>query len=286
MKMKRPSNLQLALGLSLGLHALLLGLKIADPARFDKLFTDTPLEVILVNSASKDKPRVAQAVAQHNLAGGGASEKGRATSPTAASALTQAGDSPEEARRQIEKLQAQQVQLLTQLKKQLAALPAPQPEQLSETRDPASVAREEKRRLLMSTLAEIENRINIENQRPRKHYVSPATLEKANALYYDAMRRRIEQQGTLAFPTLAGQQLYGELTLILSINFEGRMLSAEVTKGSGQPALDRQAQHIALRSAPFGAFTPAMRRQGDVHVLVSRFTFARDGSMQAVATPP
>lgn len=99
MIMKRPSNLQLALGLSLSLHGLLLGLKIADPERFDKLFTDTPLEVILVNSASQDKPRQAQAIAQHNLAGGGASEKGRAASPTAASALTQAGDSPEEARR-------------------------------------------------------------------------------------------------------------------------------------------------------------------------------------------
>lgn len=284
--MKRPSNLQLALGLSLGVHGLLLGLKIADPARFDKLFTDTPLEVILVNSASREKPRQAQAVAQHNLAGGGASAQGRATSPTAASALTQAGDSPEEARKQIANLQLQQAQLLARLKKQLAALPAPQPEELIQNSDPASVAREEKRKLLMKTLAEIENRINIENQRPRKHYVSPATLEKANALYYDAMRRRIEQQGTQSFPTLAGQKLYGELTLILTINHEGRMLSAEVAKGSGQPALDRQAQHIALRSAPFGAFTPAMRLQGDLHVMVSRFTFARDGSLQTVAATP
>lgn len=283
--LKRLSNLQLALGLSLGLHGLLLGLKIADPVRFDKLFKDTPLEVILVNSASSDKPRQAQAVAQHNLAGGGASTQGRATSPTAASALTQAGDSPEEARKQIAKLQVQQAQLLARLKSQLAALPAPQPEELIQSSDPASVAREEKRKLLTKAMAEIENRINLENQRPRKHYVSPATLANAHAAYYDAMRRRIEREGTQGFPTLAGQKLYGELTLVLTIKHDGSMLSAEVAQTSGQPALDRQAQHIALRSAPFGAFTQAMRRQGDLHVMVSRFKFARDGSVQAAATP-
>lgn len=283
--LKRLSNLQIALGLSLGLHGLLLGLKIADPARFDKMFRDTPLEVILVNSASPDKLRQAQAIAQYNLSGGGASKQGRATSPTTASALSSPGDSPEEARKQIANLQAQQVQMLAQLKQQLAALPAPEAETLTEAAEPASVAREEKRRLLMRTLAEIENRINVENQRPRKHYVSPATLAKANAAYYDALRRRIEQEGTQGFPTLAGQKLYGELTLVLTINFDGRMLSAEVAQSSGQPALDRQAQHIALRSAPFGAFTPAMRRQGDLHVLVSRFKFARDGSVQAAAAP-
>ncbi len=278
--------MHLALGLSLGLHAALLGLRIADPARFDKLFSDKPLEVILVKSSSPAKPLKAQAIAQHNLAGGGASAKGRATSPTTASALSQAGDSTEEVRRQIASLQAQQVQLLTQLKRQLAALPTPLPEGSTEAMQPAQVAREEKRRLLMRTLAEIEDRINTENQRPRKHYVSPSTVAQAHAAYYAALRRRIEQEGTQSFPTLAGQKLYGELTLMLTIHFDGRMLSAEVTQSSGQPALDRQAQHIALRSAPFGAFTPAMRRQGDVHVLVSRFKFARDGSVQAAATPP
>lgn len=283
---KRPSHLQLALGLSLGLHALLLGLRLADPVRFDRLFEDLPLEVILVNSASPDKPTQPQAIAQHRLAGGGASEQGRAAAPVAASALSQAGDSPEEARRQIQKLQAQQQDMLVQRRRQLAALSAPPSEWITQSNDPHGLAREEKRRLLMTTLAEIENRIQTENQRPRKHYVSPATIEKAHAFYYDALRRRIEAQGTLGFPTLAGQKLYGELTLILTINFDGRMLSAEVAQGSGQPALDRQARHIALASAPFGAFTPAMRRQGDVHVLVSRFTFARDGTLQAVAAQP
>lgn len=62
--MKRPSTLQLALGISLALHGLLLALRLADPVRFERLFEDAPLEVILVNSQTKAKPDNAKAIAQ------------------------------------------------------------------------------------------------------------------------------------------------------------------------------------------------------------------------------
>ena len=58
--LKRPSTLQLALGISLALHGLLLALRLADPVRFERLFEDAPLEVILVNSQTKAKPDKAQ----------------------------------------------------------------------------------------------------------------------------------------------------------------------------------------------------------------------------------
>jgi protein TonB len=51
------------------------------PAGFDRMFQDTPLEVILVNAKSTEKPDKAQAIAQFSLAGGGDADKGRATSP-------------------------------------------------------------------------------------------------------------------------------------------------------------------------------------------------------------
>ena len=51
--------------------------------------------------------------------------------------------------------------MLAEVKKQLAALPPPDPKLASDT--PEAVAREEKRRQFVNLLAEIEKRINEEN---------------------------------------------------------------------------------------------------------------------------
>lgn len=275
--MKRPGTLQIALGVSVALHGLLLAVRLVDPARFDRIFQDTPLEVILVNSQTKAPPDQARAIAQFSMAGGGTLDKGRASSPLPPSALTDLGEAADATQRQIDKLQSQQMQLLTQLKQQLAALP---PEVARMVKDPVDAAREEKRRQLVKILGEIEKRISDENERPQKRYVSPATREEAYAVYYDRLRRSIESLGTTAFPSLAGQKLYGELTLALTVNSSGQLLVSEVLQSSGNPALDRQAQSIAARAGPYGRFSPAMLRQADQIVVVSRFTFARDDTLQ------
>lgn len=58
---------------------------------------------------------------------------------------------------------------------------------------------------MVALLAEIERRVNEENARPKKRYLSPATREAAYALYVDTLRRRIEVKGTENFPTAAGK---------------------------------------------------------------------------------
>ena len=80
--MKLPGTLQLALGVSVLLHALLLAVRFVDPAQFDRIFQDTPLEVILVNSKANNRPDKfkAKAIAQFSLAGGGDLDKSRASS--------------------------------------------------------------------------------------------------------------------------------------------------------------------------------------------------------------
>jgi len=60
-----------ALALSLVFHAGLLTLKWAAPAAFDRIFEANTLEVVLVNSSSKNPPDSPLALAQVNLAGGG-----------------------------------------------------------------------------------------------------------------------------------------------------------------------------------------------------------------------
>ncbi|HYF18105.1 MAG TPA: TonB family protein, partial [Ramlibacter sp.] len=145
-------------------------------------------------------------------------------------------------------------------------------------------AREEKRRQLMQLLAEIERRVNEENARPKKRYISPATREEVYAVYYDGLRRRIEDRGTTHFPEQAGRKLYGELTMIVTVNHDGRVLGTEVVESSGNTVLDRRAQAIAKAAGPFGAFTDPMRRKADQIVVVSRFRFTRDETLETKLT--
>jgi protein TonB len=272
------STLQIALGLSVLAHAALLAVRFVDPQTFNRVFEDTALEVILVNAKTNEKPDKARAIAQTSLAGGGDLERGRATSPLPPSAFTAVGDSLDDAQRQIEAMQAQQMLLLAQVKQQLAAMPLPDP------RNPGAPtenkAQDEKRKQLVDLLAEIERRVNEENARPRKRYVSPATREAAYAVYVDALRRRIEARGTENFPTAAGKKLYGELTMLVTVNFDGSVLATEVVEGSGNQLLDRRAQAIVRSIGNFGSFTDAMRRQTDQIVLPSRFKFTRDETLE------
>jgi protein TonB len=278
------STLQIALGASIAVHAVLLTVRFIDPEGFNRIFQDTPLEVILVNAKSLEKtdPAKASAIAQHTLAGGGDAEKGRATTPLPPSALTEAGDASEDARRQIEALQQQQMMLLSQIRRQLAAMPIPDPKRTGVT--PTSLAIEEKRRQLIDMLAEIERRVNEENARPKKRYISPATREEVYATYYDGLRRKIEDKGTENFPEAAGTKIYGELTMIVTINHDGTVLQVEVVQTSGNPTLDRRAMAIARAAGPFGSFSEAMRRQADQIVVVSRFRFTRDETLETKLT--
>jgi protein TonB len=278
----RFSTLQLALGISIAVHAALLSVRFIDPEGFNRVFQDTPLEVILVNAKSSERPDKAQAIAQAALAGGGEAAKGRATSPLPYSALTTVGDDFEEAQRQMDTMQEQQSQLLAQLRRQVATLPKPDPRTSSQNSEQA--AQEAKRRQLVKLLAEIEKRINEENARPKKRYVSPATREEAYAIYYDALRRKVEDKGTENFPEQAGKKLYGELVMIITVNHDGRVLSTEVVQGSGSATLDRRAEAIARASGPFGTFSADMRRKADQLAIVSRFKFTREQTLEASAS--
>ena len=140
-----------------------------------------------------------------------AAATGRATSPLPLSALTEVGDAHEDARKQIEQLQQTQQQLLAIVRRELALLPPSDP--LREQGTPEEREQEDRRRQLVEMLAEIEKRINEENARPKKRYISPATREEVYALYYDKLRRKIEDRGTRNFPENQGKKLYGELTM-------------------------------------------------------------------------
>jgi periplasmic protein TonB len=267
-----------ALLVSLGVHAAALTVHVVDPESFNRVFQDTPLEVILVNARSNEAPTKAQAIAQANLAGGGEAEKGRATSPLPAATQLEVGDAPADSHKRIDHLQEEQQQLLAQIRRAVAALPPPDPKQ--EQGNPDQADQDERRRQLLRLLAEIEKRINEENARPKKRYISPATREEVYAIYYDKLRRKIEERGTRDFPQARGKKLYGELTMNVSIDSRGQVVDAEIVRPSSQRALDQRAVAIVRAASPFGNFSPEMRKQADQIVITSRFRFTHEDGLE------
>src|SRR5947207_1012901 len=221
---KRFSTLQIALIASVGVHAALLTFRFVDPEGFNRVFEDTPLEVILVNANTNERPDKAHAIAQASLAGGGDALQGRATSPLPPSALTEFGDSAEDMQRQAEfQMLQQQTVLLAQKKAEVLSM---KPPQVAQAKPTERATFEERRRQQLKLLAEIERRIQEENARPRKRYVTPATREEVFAIYYDGLRRKIEDKGTRNFPQAAGRPLYGQLVLQLTVGFNGHVADA------------------------------------------------------------
>lgn len=276
--LRSASPLTLALTISLAVHLVLLSVRFVAPQQFNRIFQDTPLEVILVNTRSQEQPETPQAIAQASLAGGGDAAQGRASSPMPYSALTSVGDEFEERQRQLDALQEQQTTLLTQLRQQVAQLPEFDPREVSQQQDREQ--QEAKRKQLLKLLAEIEKRINEENARPKKRYISPATREEAFALYYTALRHKVEEKGTSNFPEHQGSKLYGQLVMILTINHDGRVLETEVVQSSGNPQLDRRAQAIAYAAGPFGDFSASMRAKADQIAVVARFAFTHEQTLE------
>ncbi len=278
------STLQWALGASIAVHAALLSVRFVDPDAFNRIFQDTPLEVILVNARTSERPTRAQAIAQASMVGGGDAPAGRATSPLPPAPLSQSGDANEaQAQAELQTLKEQQNLLLAEVRSRLAAMPAPDPNR-PDSPAPEQVQREQTRRQLSKLLAEIEKRIQTENERPRKRYIGPSTREEVYAIYYDRLRRRIEDKGTENFPETAGKKMYGELTLAVTVNFDGRIHQVEIVEGSGNRALDRRAMAIVRSAGPFGRFNPTMRRQAEQIWVVSRFKFTRDDTLESRLT--
>ncbi len=277
---KSLSTLQWALGLSLLLHAVVLTVRFVDPEGFQRVFQDTSLDVVLVNAKSDEAPVKPQAIAQANLVGGGEAEGRRiATSPLPPSLQESNGDAPIQAsQRRIDNMLEQQEVLLAQVRQQLAAMPKVDPQRARN--DPEAQAEEERRQQLTKLLAAIEARVDEENSRPRKRFLSPDTLGTTYAQYYDDMRRKIEAEGTANFPQMAGRKLYGELTMALLINHDGRILDARVVESSGNRGLDKLAELIASRAAPFGQFTASMRKDTDQFDVSARFKFTRDMTLE------
>jgi len=284
-------TLSIAVAVSLLAHGALLAVRFAAPDSFKFKPVDSGLEVILVNAKHDKKPLKADALAQANLDGGGHAAAGRSKSPLPNMHKSEDGDGLKAMQRRIDELEKQQRLLARMSKKSRFSVASPnehvrprESQQAIDGTDDTDSTRE-----LLRQEAEVAKRIEDENKRPKKTFISPSTREVGYAMYFDSVRQRIEKFGTLNFPQKNGKPLYGKLTVSISIFQDGKIYKTAhddgitVERSSGNPALDEAAKRIIRRAAPFGTFAKNMRStdKDDVWVMTTLFDFTRDGALQA-----
>ncbi|WIM04619.1 MAG: TonB family protein [Candidatus Nitricoxidivorans perseverans] len=276
MDMEPPQrNLTLALGVSLFLHVILLSIHFKLPDALNKA-TEQALDVILVNNRSASKPVKTQAKAQANLDGGGNTvDPRRAKTPLPPSRQTREGDSLVEAQRRVDELEAQQRQMMTQLRSQRAVAADPG---RSEAAPPAP-AQVSGLDLASSALAvaRLEGQIarNLEeyNQRPRRKFIGARVEEYRFAQYVEDWRQKIERIGNLNYPESAKGRLYGSLVLTVVIKSDGSLDRVEVNRPSGHKVLDDSARRIVQMASPYAPFPEAIRRDTDIIEITRTWTF-------------
>ncbi len=280
--MKSLNFLPLALAASIALHMLLLAAPIPESAHPSVQKPVRPhLQVVLAaarHAGALEDTGFAAGGAQVPIEGKGVTESAGSPVMQQKASLNARVEALEITQQQADALREQQSRLLGEIKATLALL------QGVDLNGPGQGAQREGHRetrtQLAKQVAEIEKRIEMENARARRRYVGPESRDAAFANYYENLRRRIEQTGTRNFPNRAGRKLYGELTLLVTIESNGRVLSAEIIETSKIPALDQWALRIVRAAGPFGAFSDAMHSKADRIVLVSRFDFTRQDFLE------
>ena len=265
------TTFQKAIALSLVFHAGLLTVRFVDPTALDRIFQPPILEVVMLNAPGQSKPVKSQLLAQTSMEGGGNVLLGHAAAALLVDAATPSLEFQDQpATSSIEALREQQNLLLAQVRDQLTDLQ----NSAESAVDPGKATQQEERqRRLVQQIAALEKDVATENARPRKRFFSPATREAVFAVYFSELRRAIEKQGTLDFPQRDGEKIFGELTMAITVDAAGRVVTTSLARSSGDAVLDRHAESIVRRAAPYGPFSAAIRATADQLVFVARFRF-------------
>ena len=286
---ERP--IQFALGASIVLHVLLIVL-----FTFRNLDLDPPavseLEVVLVNSKSKEKPVDPLRRAQTNLNGGGNTDEDRMMSTPLAAVNDELAAQASEAEQRVARLEGEARQLMDRIRSEqemrqqiqgtfsndasdgTAKVPNPATDNTAQgsrginaNSAGAAFARE---------AAEIAKNYEAYQKRPRRKEIGGRTVEDVFARYEDDYRNKVEQIGTDHYPQPHdGKPVYGRVRLTVSIKSDGSIEKIVVNKSSGDAYLDKAAKSIVAQAKSFGPFTPDMLKKADVLDITRTFTFTR-----------
>jgi len=268
-----------ALGLSILVHAALLAIHFRMPDALRWKPASQPLEVVLVNAKTRDRPSRSDVLAQANLdRGGNVDERRRARTPLPVTEPRNPSKDLAAAQRRMRELEAQQQRLLAQthesathvpketVRQALTDEPAAQPN----GRDLADLAL-----AAMRLQAQIDKRIDEYQKRPRKQFIGANASEYRFAQYEEDWRIKVERIGSLNYPHEARGKLYGNLRLTVTIRPDGSVESIELDRTSGLKVLDAAAFKIVRMATPFAAFPPNIRRDTDLLVITRTWFFGQ-----------
>ena len=268
-----------AVGISILLHGALLSMhfKFPDSQRWKS--ANQPLEVVLVNARTRERPSRPEVLAQSNLdRGGNVDQSRRAKTPLPVTAPPKPGKDLADAKRRVRELEVQQQRLLAQARESAArvpterprAAPSEQPATQPSGRDMADLAL-----AAMRLQAQIDRQIQEYQKRPRKKFIGANAAEYRFAQYEEDWRVKVERVGTLNYPPEARGKLYGNLRLTVTIRPDGNVESIELDRSSGLKVLDAAAFKIVRMASPFAVFPPNIRRDTDLLVITRTWFFGQ-----------
>lgn len=251
-----------------------------------KLFENSspPIDVVLVNAKTRDKPLQADVLAQANLDGGGNVDDNRqAKSPLPAAEREQAMSAEAEFNARVAALEQQTKVLMQQIKSDYSVpkqTPAPEADPRPPSPDPAPMDLAS-RSLEMSRLqARIDQQREEYQKRPRRMFVGARAQEFTFAQYVEDWRIKVERVGNLNYPEAAKRNgLYGTLMLTVNIYDNGKIESIQIDRSSGSKVLDAAAVKIVEMSAPFPRFPEAIRKKVDILGITRSWTFTRSDQL-------
>ena len=265
-----------AIGVSLALHAILLSVHFKFPDTLRWKSANAPMEVVLVNARTKDRPAKADVLAQANLdRGGNVDEDRRARSPLPVTNPRNPGRDLAEAQRRVQQLEAQQQRLLAQAKESRARV-APETPKQAPAEDPTTKSGRDLADLSLAAMrlqAQIDKQLEEYQKRPRKKFIGARAAEYRFAQYEEDWRAKVERVGTLNYPAEARGKLYGTLRLTVTLRPDGSVEAVELDRSSGLKVLDAAAFKIVRMAAPFAAFPASIRRDTDLLVITRTWFF-------------
>lgn len=274
-----PGNRWLACGLAVSIlfHVLVLMIQfqIIDPA----LLRPPRLDVILVNAKSDKAPDDPQAYAQANLDGGGLNEEDvRTTSPLPVGDIAKEGDELVDMTRQQQasaSRQQNQENVLTAKDGTLAITKEESADENKRKTDIQTTSGKDERdsvAMLSRAQAELDEKMRLYNQRPRKNYVSVRTQEHKYAMYFAQFRSKVERVGNMSYPVKA-RGLYDKLTMTVEVRKDGSVESITVDHPSKYAILNEAAEQIVRFGAPYAALPPNIAQDTDVLVITTTLAF-------------
>jgi protein TonB len=269
-----------ALGISIAVHAVLMAVHFQMPDPLHWKSNAQPLEVVLVNAKTRERPSRAELLAQSNLdRGGNVDERRRARTPLPVTEPKNPGKDLAAAQRRAKELQVRQREILAQTRESETRVPKAS-EQPTPSEDPAGqTSGRDLADLALAAMrlqAQIDKRIDEYQKRPRKQFIGASAAEYRFAQYEDEWRVKVERLGTLNYPAEARGKLYGNLRLTVTIRPDGSVVSIELDRSSGLKALDAAAFKIVKMATPFAKFPPDIRRDTDL-LVITRTWFFGDG---------